>query len=129
MVNDLTRDLAQMAVDAGIGQALDEDVFYDLFPKDPDEIVAFVEYGGSATAMFTNTSVRGVSVLVRSRTENVARQKLWDIFQLVDSPNKIVQIGSVIAIISVRSTPRRVSTDSVGRALWSFSMGVTYRYK
>lgn len=129
MYNDLVLDLANLIIQQGLATELDKDIFCDYIPGEVDELVGIYELPGTATAMWTHTSVRGVVLMVRSRKPSLAREKIYKIFDVLQTDTLILEIGKVKAIVNMRHAPIPLGTDTLGRFLFSFSMGITYNYK
>lgn len=122
----LLTELATKLVTAKICNEIDEDIFTDFRPADPDEVVSLNEYKGTSPARFTNMSVRSVQVYVRSRKNMVAKEKIWQIYDLLHSLDCIITLDKKISLINIRHTPIKIGVDEKNRYEWVMNLGITY---
>ena len=125
----LLEDIANILIDNNICTEIDTDVFCDFKPKEPNDIVSLSEYKGSKMDMFTNSSVRSVQLIVRNRRNSVAKEKIWEIYDLLYSQNSIIKLGNAISLLTIRHTPIKLGVDEKNRHEWVINMGVTYNHK
>lgn len=122
----LLTELANKLVLANVCNEIDEDIFTDFRPTDPDEVVVLTEYKGTSPAMFTNMSVRSVQVYVRSRKNMIAKEKIWRIYDLLHTLDGIITLDKKISIINIRHTPIKIGVDEKNRYEWVMNLGITY---
>lgn len=131
---DLLKDLAGYLFYEGAidGEAID--TFCDYEPDEPDEIISLHEYAGPPTATGVEALDRNVQVVVRTLPENVewARAKIWEIFNLLDTPTDRVldtrehyPNGTRWGVLFSRQTPFMMGRDPVGRVKYAFNIGIT----
>jgi hypothetical protein len=125
---DLLEDLAQFLIASGI--ALDNEIFTDARPDEPDNVVCLFEYSGPPTTTGVEALDRRVQVFVRNKSYTMAREKAWAIFNLLDQPeNREIHVTTERWMIcKALQTPFKLETDSLGRSVFVFNLAVvTYR--
>jgi len=127
---DLLLDITTYLTSQGLAQGDGVDVFRDFAPDTPDDVVVLSEYGGAGTATGVEAVERFVQVKVRSLEPGIAKQKAWDIFNVLDVPlDRVINLTQERwSIITARQTPFKLQVDSQNRVSWAFNLWiVTYR--
>lgn len=121
---DLLLDLTAYIRSKGV--ASETPIFSDFSPSTPDSVIVLAEYSG--TPSFTSEAcVRSVQVTVRDRDAELARQKAWEIYKVLNVPeDRIIYFTtSRWAIVTPRQTPFKIGVDEQNRILWGFNLAVT----
>ncbi len=108
--------------------AKDTDIFQDFVPDNPDDIIAILEYTGSAPAMFTSTSNRSLQVVVRAKTFTAARDKSWKIFNTLYREDLHFNETNLQGLIFMRQTPFKLLVDSASRTTFVFNFSLTISF-
>lgn len=125
MTEDLLVDLIGYIVTNKLATQKDVDIFSDYLPDEPDSCISLLEYAGSGAPWYADMSVRSVQVNVRAKTVAEAKERVWKIYHLFHQPEPIIKIEDRTCIISLRSTPIKIATDSHSRVRYAFNMGIT----
>lgn len=121
---DLLLDLTAYIQSKGVvGQT---PIFSDFSPSTPDSVVVLAEYSGTPS-FASEACVRSVQVMVRDRDAELARQKAWEIYKVLNVPeDRIIYFtASRWAIVIPRQTPFKIGVDEQNRILWGFNIAVT----
>lgn len=126
VVADLLQDIAAFLQANNIISGEGVDAFLDFAPASPDNIVALYEYGG-VPGTVGSADVRNIQVMVRHEDPSEARQKAWQIFNILDVPDdRIIYLtSSRWTIILARQTPSKIGVDEQNRSLWGFNLSIT----
>lgn len=132
---DLLLDLIEYLQEEGLVTGDGIDAFRDHMPDSPDRLIAIQEYPGAGSSTGVDTTRRSLQVSVRSDSDNPswAKEKCWEIYNLLDTPldqvhdlrEHITMISDRWMVISPRQTPFKSSIDNNARVIYSFNMGVT----
>lgn len=125
---DVLSDIIQFIVSMGLATEKDVDIFKDYVPDSPNSCIAISEYEGTDPAVFTRTSIRSIQILVRDPLGSNAKQKSWDIYNMLYKEDLFIDIGTRRCIISMRNTPFKMSVDSQRRTSYVFNFGLTTNF-
>jgi hypothetical protein len=125
-MTDLLLDMVKHLTDNDLVLGDGEDTFRDFQPPEPDSIVVLNEYAGLPQGINTDCGVRSVQLVVRDVSSDTAKQRIWQIVNLLIKPvDPIQRIGTRWLIISLRGTPFRLTTDTLNRVVWCVNLGIT----
>lgn len=126
-MSDLLLDLVQYLTSEGLVQGDGVDAFRDFSPDQPDNVVVLYEYAGMPTRAGDESSDRNVQITVRNVNPAQARQKIHQIFNLLDTPLERIHDVTVSrwAVMYARQTPFKLRVDEKGRHIYALNLGVT----
>lgn len=127
-MGDLLNEIIEYIIASGFATAKDSDIFKDFSPKEPDEAVMVYEYNGSAPAPFTNTSVRSIQIVCRSKKNVEVKPKIWGIYKSFAEHGQFITLGQRKCLLALRNTPIKIGVDEKNRNLWAFNMGLTTNF-
>lgn len=105
-----------------------EDAFRDFLPDDPDDCVAFFEYGGDPPTPYDTILHRSVQVVVRAKEAESSKHKavqLQEIFKSVSESRRIDFTDSLWGQVYIRQTPFKLDQDEQDRVIYGFNLGIT----
>lgn len=123
---NLLEDFITYLTNQGVVTGDGVDAFRDIQPDKPDDVVTVREYAGSPTTTGVEAVERSLQILARSKTPSVARSKIHQIFNLIDTPlNRIKYLTETRWIVAyARQTPFKYNVDANGRTVFAFNLGV-----
>jgi len=123
---DLLLDIIDYLKAAGLVSGDGIDAFRDFAPEAPDSVVVLYEYAG-VVGFATAAVVRSVQVVARDGDAATAKQKVWAIFNVLDSPDdRILNLTATRwAVVEAKQTPFKIGVDESNRVLWGFNLGIT----
>lgn len=122
MTNDLLVDIENFLISNSIAITDGVDIFRDFVPPEPENVIVISEYAGIPIPL---CSVRSLQVKVRNTSNSNAKQKAWDIYNLLNSQEDIVQFTPERwAVLNLRQTPFKVDSTQT-TVTWCFNIGVT----
>lgn len=122
----MLNDIINLIIASGLATKKDKDIFKDYVPKNADNCIIVYEYGGSGMAPFTDTSVRSIQIVVKSKESKFATEKINSIFKLFhSSESQFLTIGERACIIQCRNTPIKIGVDEQGKKMYAFNLGIT----
>ena len=131
MAKDLLLDIITYLTDQGKVSGAAVDAFYGTMPDDPDNLVVLLEYPGLASPV-ANFDSRSCQVNVRNKSAELARVKIWSIYNLFHPEDtedrQIALTGTRWSIISCRQPPFILREDENKRTVYVFNMGVLTHY-
>ena len=127
-MEDLLLSIINYIISHNLAQTKDVDIFKDYSPIEPDHCTIVYEYGGSASAPFTDVSVRSIQIVVRDKSSQVAKTASWKLLKLFQAPTQIMQIGQRTCIVTTRNTPIKLGVDEQNRYLYAFNLGITTNF-
>lgn len=109
------------------------DTFRDFMPESPDQAISLYEEPGQGTFYGAGGAARKVKVLVRGSHDDPdwARVKVWEIFNTLDIPDRIIDTrethhaAKLWGVFKALYTPFKLKTDENGRDIYIFTLGVT----
>ena len=135
-MSDLLQDLSEYLIAKNIGTGRGVDIFEDFSPDSPDLVIIVREYAGNPTTTGVDVLDRSVQISVRAPKDNegLARSRIWEIFNLLDTPEDRVKdfreelVNDRWMVFYARQTPFKLAVDELGRPIFAFNAGVaTYR--
>lgn len=122
---DLLLDLTALLVTEGVVTCDGIDCFRDFTPNEPNDIVVLNEYAGVPSET-CSAAVRSIQVISRGVNASTAKQRIWDIYKLLNTPeNRLMTLGDRWLIVLPRQTPFRIDVDKNNRIIWGFNVAIT----
>ena len=135
---DLLLDVIEYLQYEGIVQGDADDCYRDHMPEEPDKIISFREISdGDATGAGRSGIHRMFQVAVRSSLDHPewARDKIWDIFNVLDTPDRVLDMREIDdenevyesdrwGVVEAIGTPARIKVDENGRSIYSFNVSI-----
>lgn len=131
---DLLKDIVNYLTYLGVVQGEAIDCFCDYQPEEPDNVVILQEYVGPPTTTGVSAMDRNIQVIARCNADDPvwAKDKIWEIFNLLDRPEErvldlreVYPYGTRWGVYYSRGSPFKMGVDPAGRIKYVFNFGVT----
>lgn len=109
------------------------DAFRDFMPDNPDQVVSLYEQPGRGSMHGADGVARRIQVSVRGSHDdpNWPREKVWDIYNTLDIPDRVIDTRETHHTVELWGvfvglhTPFKLKTDENGRDIYTFHLGIT----
>ena len=104
------------------------DIFRDIRPDTPDNIVIVSEYPGLPSQTGVDALDRRLQISVRNSNVNLARELAWSLYNFLDTP--LDRIKDDITeerwgVLYALQTPFKLDVDDRNRITYAFNLGIT----
>ena len=118
--------------DLGIVEGDGVDTYRDFMPDKPDKVVVLYEYAGFGSIRGAAGVGRSVQISVRTLRTDVSwgREKIWEIFNVLDTPDMIIDgredmpPSELWGVFRAIQTPFRMQIDDANRWVYTFNLAV-----
>jgi len=121
---ELTRDVAAYLITQGQVTTIGTDIFLDVRPDTPDNLICVFEYAGEPSDIQDDLS-RRIQILVRNKSYTTARAKAWAIHGALDKPDaRTLTMNGRRAWVRALQTPFKLETDASNRVVFVFNLEI-----
>lgn len=121
---ELTRDVATYLITQSLVTTISTDIFLDVRPDTPDNLVSVFEYAGEPSTIHDDLS-RRIQILVRNKSYAAARAKAWAIHAILDKPEaRTLTMNGRRAWVRALQTPFKLETDASNRVIFVFNLEI-----
>jgi hypothetical protein len=124
------KEIGQFLITNEVAKGLGTDLFLEQRPDNPDKVVTLFEYAGDPSSAGIDAVVRKVQVMVRDTNAQAAKEKSWNIYNLLDRPlDRVIKLPERWIIPQAIQTPYRLNIDERNRPVYVFNLSIaTQRY-
>lgn len=121
------REIGQFIIDNNEATGLGVDLFLEQRPDMPDSLITLFEYAGDPSKTGIDAVVRRFQVMVRNTSAQLAKEKIWRIYNLLDKPldDRVIKLPERWIIPQVAQTPFRLNIDERNRPVYVFNVSIT----
>lgn len=94
----------------------------DVLPDTPNEVIDIHEYAGSSPLPQVEEVCRNFQILVRNSSAESSRADAVAIYKAMHNSTGTITLSDGVHGIIAPDTPSKLSTDTQGRAAYSFSL-------
>lgn len=124
-MSELVRDLGQYLIDERIAQGVGQDIFLNYTPDEPSDVIILTEYSSSGN-LGNGSLLRRVQILVRSVDYQIAREKIWSIYNaFIKEDDFILHLPERYLISSAVQAPLPLMIDDKERQTFVFNLSFT----
>lgn len=121
----LLQDLVTLLIAKDVVTADGVDVFRDILPADPNEVLSLIEYNTTIMGKGVGAGKRYIRVAARSTHAETARAKALKAFLALESMESVTYLTPTRwAVLYTKQSPFRVGTDESGRVLYGFNIAI-----
>lgn len=117
---DLLAAVAEYLVEIG----LVVDVYKDVMPPDPDNMVTIFEYPGRPPPVFSEVVERNIQIAVRDVDPDQARLTSWSIYKALHQEGKKDLTDTQWGLCYAQDTPFRLKMDENGRTVYACNYSI-----